>query len=112
MLILFDHVTPKGIARALVGHTITKAKDRGWDTFSNGDLLAAAEAAGFDVLSPPIKTCATSRTWPADRIALVVLGTPQWPVVKLHLEKIAAAVTAATPGSYTEVKFETGYEGS
>jgi hypothetical protein len=40
------------------------------------------------------------------RIALVVLGTPQWPVVKLHLEKIAAAVTAATPGSYTEVKFE------
>jgi hypothetical protein len=34
------------------------------------------------------------------------------PVVKLHLEKIAAAVTAATPGSYTEVKFETGHEGS
>jgi len=46
------------------------------------------------------------------RIALVVLGTPQWPVVKLHLEKIAAVVTAATPGSYTEVKFETGHEGS
>jgi len=42
MLILFDHVTPKGVARALVGHTVTKAKDRGWDTFSNGDLLAAA----------------------------------------------------------------------
>ena len=40
------------------------------------------------------------------RIAPVVLGTPQWTVVKLHLEKIAAAVTAATPGSYTEVKFE------
>ena len=49
MLILFDHVTPKGIARALVGHTVTKAKDRGWDTLSNGDLLAAAETAGFDV---------------------------------------------------------------
>jgi Protein of unknown function (DUF433) len=42
MLILFDHVTPKGIARALVGHTVTKAKDRGWDTLSNGDLLAVA----------------------------------------------------------------------
>jgi hypothetical protein len=40
------------------------------------------------------------------RIALVVLGTPQWPVVKLHLKKKAAAVTASTPGSYTEVKFE------
>ena len=37
------------------------------------------------------------------RIALVVLSTPQWPVVKLHLEKIAAAVNAATTGSYIEV---------
>jgi hypothetical protein len=50
MRILFDHVTPKGLARALTGHTVTKAKDRGWDTLSNGDLLAAAARAGFDVL--------------------------------------------------------------
>jgi len=50
MLILFDHVTPAGIARVLVGHTVTKAKDRGWDTLTNGDLLAKAEESGFDVL--------------------------------------------------------------
>ena len=50
MLILFDHVTPKGIARALVGHTVTKAKDRGWDTFSNGDLLAAGRGGWFRCL--------------------------------------------------------------
>jgi len=50
MLILFDHVTPGGIARFLPGHTIIKAKDRGWDTLSNGDLLAEAERAGFDLL--------------------------------------------------------------
>jgi len=37
------------------------------------------------------------------KIALVVLGTPQWPIVKLHLEKIAIAVNAATAGSYIEV---------
>jgi hypothetical protein len=34
---------------------------------------------------------------------LVVLGNPQWPTVRLHLDRIAAAVNAATPGSYTEV---------
>ena len=50
MLILFDHVTPRGIARALAGHTVTKAKDRGWDKLTNGDLLAEAERGGFDVL--------------------------------------------------------------
>ena len=112
MLILFDHVTPKGIARALVGHTVTRAKDRGWDTLSNGDLLAAAEAAGFDVVITADKNMRYQQNLAGRRIALVVLGTPQWPVVKLHLEKIAAAVIDTTPGSYTEVKFETGYEGS
>jgi hypothetical protein len=50
MLILFDHVTPAGIARFLPGHTVVRAKDRGWDTLSNGDLLLAAERAGFDVV--------------------------------------------------------------
>ena len=111
MLILFDHVTPKGIARALVGHTVTKAKDRGWDTLSNGDLLDAAETAGFDVFVTADKNMRYQQNLADRRLALVVLSTPQWPVVKLHLEKIAAAVNAARPGSYTEVKFERGHEG-
>jgi hypothetical protein len=25
MLVLFDHVTPRGVARSLTGHTVTKA---------------------------------------------------------------------------------------
>ena len=103
MLILFDHVTPKGIARSLPGHIVTKAKDRGWDTLSNGDLLAAAESAGFDVLLTADKNMRYQQNLEGRRIALVVLSTPQWPVVKLHLEKIAAAVNAATTGSYIEV---------
>lgn len=50
MLILFDHGTPRGIAHALKGHTVKEARAQGWDTLSNGDLLKAAEDAGFDVL--------------------------------------------------------------
>jgi hypothetical protein len=103
MLILFDHVTPRGIARFLPGHTVTKAKDRGWDTLSNGDLLAVAEQAGFDVLLTADKNMRYQQNLTGRRIALVVLSTPQWPVVRLHIERIAAAVNAATPGSYTEV---------
>ncbi len=37
-------------------------------------------------------------------IALVVLGNPRWPVLRLHMERVVAAVNAATPGSYTEVE--------
>jgi len=34
------------------------------------------------------------------KIAIVVLGNPQWPVARLHVESIVAAVNSATPGSY------------
>jgi hypothetical protein len=47
MLILFDQGTPRGIARALLGHKVKEARAQGWDTLTNGELLAAAEAAGF-----------------------------------------------------------------
>ena len=103
MLILFDHVTPSGIARFLPGHTVTKAKERGWDRLSNGDLLSEAERAGFDVIVTADKNMRYQQNLSGRRIALVVLSTPQWPVVRLRMERITAAVNAATPGSYTEV---------
>ena len=103
MRILFDHVTPKGVARALTGHSVVKAKDRGWDRLTNGDLLAAAEQAGFDMLLTADKNMRYQQNLAGRKISLVVLSTPQWPVVRLHLEEIAAAVNAATPGSYIEV---------
>src|SRR5271165_5391880 len=104
MRILFDHVTPSGIARFLPGHAVTKAKDLGWNTLSNGDLLAEAEGAGFEVLLTADKNMRHQQNLRGRRIALVVLSTPQWPVVRLHAERIAAAVNAASPGTYTEVE--------
>lgn len=50
MLVLFDHVTPRGVAAALTGHMVVIAKERGWDKLANGVLLAQAEKAGFDIL--------------------------------------------------------------
>jgi hypothetical protein len=70
---------------------------------SNGDLLAAAEGAGFDVLLTADKNMRYQQNLEGRKIALVVLSTPQWPVVKLHLEKIAAAVNAVSRGGYIEV---------
>jgi hypothetical protein len=103
MRILFDHVTPSSIARFLAGRAVTRAKNRGWDTLSNGDLLAQAERAGFDVLLTADKNMRYQQNLKDRRIALVVLSTPQWPVVRLNIEQIVAAVNAASPGTYTEV---------
>ena len=50
MNVLFDHGTPAPLRTFLKDHTVKDAKSQGWDTFGNGDLLVAAETAGFDVL--------------------------------------------------------------
>ena len=104
MRVLFDHGTPAPLISFLAGHIVTKAKDRGWDTLGNGDLLTVAEEAGFDLLLTADKNIRYQQNLEGRRIALVVLSTPRWPVVKLHVDKIVAAVTAATPGSYFEVE--------
>ena len=104
MLILFDHGTPRGLARALPEHTIITAKGRGWDTLNNGDLLAAAEAASIDLLLTTDQRIRYQQNLTGRKTAIVVLmGTTKWSRVRLHHERIASAVNAATPGSYAEV---------
>ncbi|HEV2961005.1 MAG TPA: hypothetical protein VG649_04205 [Candidatus Angelobacter sp.] len=52
MLILFDNNVPRGLTRALPDHTVTEARERGWDALQNGDLLRVAEDAGFQINAP------------------------------------------------------------
>jgi len=49
MLILFDQAVPVPIRAYLGGHTVFTAFQKGWDRLKNGELLDAAEQAGFDV---------------------------------------------------------------
>jgi hypothetical protein len=73
VLILFDHGTPKGLARALSGHTVSTAQSKGWDTLSNGALLNAAEAAGFELLLTTDRRIRHQQNLQGRRVALVVL---------------------------------------
>ena len=104
MLILFDHGAPRGVARALRSHTVFTALSRGWDQLNNGELLKAAEEAGFDLLFTTDNRIRYQQNLNERRIALVVLtGTTKWARVKLHLDRIAVGIERATPGSYFEV---------
>jgi hypothetical protein len=103
MRILFDHGTPAPLIPFLEGHTVTKAKDEGWETLANGDLLKAAETAGFEVLLTTDKNVVSQQNLKSRTLAIVVLGNSQWRIVQRYVRKIAASVNAATPGSYSEV---------
>lgn len=101
MVVLFDHGTPKGLIRALPGHT---AQSKGWGTLSNGALLDAAEEAGFDLLLTTDRRIRYQQNLKTRRIALVVLtGSTKWSLVRRHADRIASAIATAAPGSYSEV---------
>jgi len=104
MKILFDNGTPKPIARSLTGHEIAFTRRIGWHEMENGELIQRAEEAGYEVLLSTDKNTRYQQNLAGRKIALVILGNQQWPLVRLHLDKIAAAVNAATPGSFTEVE--------
>lgn len=103
MRILFDHGTPAPLIPFLKGHTVTKAKDAGWDKLANGELLKAAEDAGFELLLTTDKNMLAQQNLKGRAIAIVVLGNSQWRIVQRHVRKVAASVNAATPGSCVQV---------
>jgi len=82
---------------------VTEAIERGWDRISNGDLLKLAEADGFDLLLTTDKRIRYQQNLAGRKIAIVVLGNSTWRIVRLYLDRIAAAVNQASPGSYAEV---------
>ena len=45
---LHEHVGTN--LRGAGGEIVEEARDRGWDRLTNGELLRAAEAAGFEIL--------------------------------------------------------------
>ena len=104
MRVLFDNGTPRGVASALAGHTVEEARSHGWDTLQNGELLDAAEAAGFDVLLTTDRNIRYQQNLTGRKIAIVVLGKARWKFIKKRLPAIVAAVAAAMAGSFAEVE--------
>ena len=104
MLVLFDNGTPAPLRFALPEHIVVEAIERGWDRLVNGELIAAAEAAGFEVLLTTGKNIRFQQNVKGRKIAFIVIGNQQWPTLRIHVDRIVAALNAATPGSFAEVE--------
>jgi hypothetical protein len=104
MLVLFDQGTPVGIRKSLSEHTVRTAAEQGWSTLLNGQLLRAAETAGFDVLLTVDTSLRFQQNLEGRRLAVVIIGRNRWKAVRRALPEIAAAVSGAKPGSWTVVE--------
>jgi hypothetical protein len=69
------------------------------------EVPTGAEAVGFDVLLTTDRRIRYQQNLKARRIALVVLtGSTKWSRVRQQTDRIGAAVSSATSGSYSEVE--------
>ncbi len=104
MKVLFDHNVPHKLRRSLIGHDVSTAEVMGWAELENGDLLRAGEDAGFALMVTCDKNISYQQDLRDRRLALVVLSTNDWNIVKHRTQPIVAAVDAATEGSFQYVK--------
>jgi hypothetical protein len=94
-----------GVRRFLVAHEVWTVVELNWPPqLENGDLLKAAETKAFDVLVTSDQNIWYQRNLRGRKLALVVLGSNIWPIVRNFGEEIAAQIDGATPGSYAFIE--------
>ncbi len=100
MRVLLDADVPAALRHRLAGHEATTAQRMGWGLLKNGELLAAAEAEGFDVFLTGDKNLSYQQNLEGRTLALVVLGTTRWKTLRQDTSPVVEAVNRATPGSF------------
>lgn len=106
MRVLFDQGTPAPLRKALTGHVVETAYEKGWSALQNGELISAAEGAGFEVFVTTDRNLKYQQNLRDRKLAIVVLLTTSWPRIQRALDLVCAAVDGATSGSYQEIKVE------
>ena len=101
MKIILDESAPQKLRLLIDGqHVVVTTWFQGWSGLKNGALLAAAEEAGFDLFITADQEISYQQNLTGRRIALLVLSTNNWSVVKEQVDLVAAAIEAVTVGSY------------
>jgi len=105
MRVLFDQGTPVPLRNALSHHVVETAYERGWQILSNGELLEAAEAAGFELLVTTDQNLRYQQNLASREIAVLVLRTTSWRRIQQHQDMVVAAIDALGKGEYREMSF-------
>lgn len=104
MRILFDQGTPAPPRRALAGHEVSTAYERGWSELNNGDLLQAAEEA-FNVFITTDRI-RYQQNLSGRKLAMLVLPTTSWPRIRERVAAVVGAIETLRPGDVVELTFE------
>lgn len=73
--VLLDNNLDHRFGRLLTGHQVIHSRFLGWRNLRNGELIAAAEAEGFDVLITVDKNLRYQQNLAGRRISIVTLNS-------------------------------------
>ena len=98
--VLFDHCVPRPFRNLLTGCTVDTAAQLGWAQLKNGELLAAAEQAGFEVLITADQGLRYQQNMMARTIAIIELPTNRLRQVVNYVAQVTALLPSIAPGAY------------
>jgi hypothetical protein len=104
MKILFDQGTPVPLRRHLREHEVATAAEVGWSQLTNGELLADATEADFEVLVTTDQNLRYQQNLKDRTIAVGVLMSASWPKIAHHTDRVVDAIKALGTGDYIEVE--------
>jgi len=73
---------------------VRRAFQLGWADKKNGELLALAEEAGFDVLVTTDQNLLHQQNLCGRKLAVFILGRGNWPEIEPYAEKVAAEINS------------------
>jgi hypothetical protein len=102
--VLLDEDLPHKLRTAIPNHDVSTVSYVGWNGLKNGELLRMAEDSGFEIFVTADKKLSYQQNMKGRALALVVLSTLDWEIMKPNISKIVAAVDAAVVGSFQRVE--------
>ena len=101
MKILLDESTLQKLRLLIEGHTVLTTWFQGWSGLKNGALLSAAEDTGFDLFITADQEIRYQQDFTGRRIAMLVLSTNNWGLIKARAAEIVAAIESTIPAGFT-----------
>ncbi len=103
MKVLLDENLPYLLRNNIGNHDVFTVRYKGWAGLKNGELLTTAEDDGFEVLITGDQTISYEQNLAGRRVAILVLSSIDWHILKNHLPLVIAAIDGALPGTVQTV---------
>jgi hypothetical protein len=104
MNILFDEGTPRPLRAHLPDHSVDLPIELGWAQISNGELLARAEASGYDLLISTDTNLRHQQNLSQYNIAVLVIRPTNWNTLQSAIPRIVETVNFIQPSDYVEIR--------